>query len=172
LARYDYLDELDCVGWAWEFLRRTDEYRADYDRLQTLEQSDSKHIGLAKKWHVKRMLDPTLRELPEFYCEEFEQIHLDRLWQQDQHACLAFKIENQPPRFNHDTWKRAIICKDLTSKESGPTNIARSFYTGHNGKSHKREHHPARHRVRYGLHKFEKLQHEYLKIAYIRNLRL
>ncbi len=36
IAEYTYLDDLDCRGWAWEILRRSDEYRADFNRLHAL----------------------------------------------------------------------------------------------------------------------------------------
>jgi hypothetical protein len=172
VAEYDYLDKLDDAGWAWEFLRRSGNYRADYDHLQTLDASDSEHDDLAKKWHVRRMLDPTLREVPEFYCEQYEREYLDDLMRQAPRQWDKFVSENQPPQFELDVWKRAIICNDLSNMDPSPTSIARRLYTGYKNESHEREHHPARHRVRYGLKRFKELQSEYLKIAYSNTLRI
>ena len=67
IAEYSYLDDLDCRGRAWELLRRNDEYRADYDRLQKLERPgpfDGEHAAIAKKWHVRRLIEPASRTMP------------------------------------------------------------------------------------------------------------
>ncbi len=80
LAEYDYLDELDCRGWAWEILRRIDQYREDYRRLQKEEGPESfnsEHESLAQKWHVRCMLSPDSREVPEFFHERYQNIPRD-----------------------------------------------------------------------------------------------
>ena len=166
MAEYDYLDELDDAGWAWEFLRHSDEYRADYDHLQNLEPSDNRHDELARKWHVRRMIDPALREVPEFYYEEFEQSSLDILRRQKQHSYITFVTENAPPPFNRDPWKHSIICKDLKNQGCSLNKIAKHLYTGYKSESHDTRHHPARGRVRDDIARFDKLQPAYLKIAY------
>ena len=77
IEEYSYLDDLDCRGRAWELLRRNDEYRADYDRLQNLKHPgpfNSEHAILAKKWHVRRLLNPNSREVPEFFHERWQSI--------------------------------------------------------------------------------------------------
>jgi hypothetical protein len=166
VAEYDYLDELEDAGWAWEFLRHSDEYRADYDSLRNLEAADNEHDELAEKYHVKRMLDPALPEVPEFYYEEFEQSSLGKLWQQNQHKCIVFESENKPPPFNRDPWKHSIICKDLKNQGYSLNNIAKHLYTGYKSESHETRHHPARDRVRDDLARFDNLQSAYINIAY------
>ena len=168
LAEYDYLDELDCRGWAWEFLRRRDDYRADYDRLQTLEHPEpfnSKHEPLAEKWHVQRLLDPDSREVPKFFYPRWQDISIDptvlhpREWE-------ALMIEKRPPEFNSQTWKRSIICKNLKDQGCSINEIARRLYPGHEGRSTDPRHHPARHLVQGDRKRLERLQADYLKIAF------
>ncbi len=77
IAEYTYLDDLDCRGQAWELLRRNDEYRADYKGLQALghpEHFGNEHAALAKKWHVRCLIDPASRKVPEFFHAEWEKI--------------------------------------------------------------------------------------------------
>lgn len=43
-ADYDFTEELDLNGWAWEFLRRNPEYRNDWEiELQNLYQTTPPH---------------------------------------------------------------------------------------------------------------------------------
>ena len=167
LAEYAYLDDLDCRGWAWEVLRRNDKYRADYDRLQTLEGPEpfeSEHAALANNWHVRRLFDPDSREIPEFFHERYQNVN-NLMWR-DPHKWEALVIEMTPPRFNPVTWKHSIICKDLKVQGCSYNEIARDFYPGYKGKSHVTQHGPARDRVRDDLKRLRKLQAEYLKIAF------
>ncbi|MDX1400327.1 MAG: DUF6499 domain-containing protein [Kiloniellales bacterium] len=168
MAEYDYLDELDDAGWAWELLRRSDEYRSDYERLQ-VDTTDSAHDALAQKWHVVRMVNPDLREGPQFYCEQYESNYLYNLMWKAQWD--HFMSKNKTPRFNLDTWKCSIICKDLQAEGCSLNQIAQRLYTGYKSPSHETQHHPARDRVRDDLTRFKKLQAAYLKIAYSQNLR-
>ncbi len=112
------------------------------------------------------MLDPALREVPEFYCEQYEREYLDDLWQQYPRQWGKFVSENKPPRRNPDTWKHSIICKDLRIQRRSLNEIAELLYPGYRSESHDTRHHPARDRVRDDLARFKKLQPAYLKIAY------
>lgn len=168
VSEYAYLDKLDCRGWAWEVLRRSDEYRADYDRIQTSaspEPFDSKHEAIAKKWYVRRLLDPDSREVPEFFHECWQNIPDDLMlvcppeWN-------ALGSEMRPPRFNLQTWKRSIICKDLKDQGRSLNEIARRLYSGSEGKTSQEQHEPARDRVRDDLKRLKVLQAKYLKIAF------
>ncbi|NJL73615.1 MAG: hypothetical protein HC888_19890 [Candidatus Competibacteraceae bacterium] len=38
---YDYTATLDADGWAWEFLRRNQEYRADFEQCRAAERAAS-----------------------------------------------------------------------------------------------------------------------------------
>ena len=167
LAKYDYLDELDCRAWAWEILRRRDDYRADYDRVQTLEHPepfDSEHESLAQKWHVQRMLSPDSREVPEFFNErypfpsDFMFLHA-REWD-------ALGKELRPPRFTLRTWKHSIICKDLKAQGCSLNAIALRLYPDPWGKSQVEQHQPGRDRVRDDLNRLKKLQGKYFEIAF------
>lgn len=168
LAKYAYLDELDCRGWAWEILWRNDEYRADYNRLQTFERPepfDSEHAALAKKWHVRCLINPASRKVPEFFHERWQNIPDDFMllrppeWE-------ALGSEMRPPRFNLQTWKRSIICKDLKDQGRSLNEIARRLYSGSEGKTSQEQHEPARDRVRDDLKRLKVLQAKYLKIAF------
>ena len=135
IAEYAYLDDLDCRGWAWEFLRRNDKYRTDYDRLQTLERPepfDSEHAALTKKWHVRRLLDPSSREVPEFIHERWQKIPADLMWRSPR-EWQALMIEKTPPGFNSQTWKRSIICKDLRDQKYSLNKAAEKLYPGYEG---------------------------------------
>ncbi len=172
MAEYDYLDGLDYAGWAWECLRRSEDYRADYNYLQSLDASETEHEHLANKWHVMRMLDPASREVPEFSYPPYEPSHLDDFWQRNSPAWSKFMSENKRPRFSTDAWKHSIICKDLQNARYSLNKIAERLYPGHKSLSHDTRHHPARDRVRDDLARLKKLQSDYLKIAYYSALQL
>ena len=165
IAEYTYLDDLDCRGLAWELLRRIDKYRADYNRLQTFghpEPFDSEHAALVKKWHVRRLIDPASRKVPEFFHERWQNISILRPpaeWE-------ALMMEKEPPGFNLKTFMHSIICKDLKDRGCSLNKTARRLYPGFKGKSHYEGHDPARHRVQGDLTRLKKLQAEYLKIAF------
>ena len=168
LAKYAYLDELDCRGWAWEILRRRDDYRTDYARLQTLahpEPFDSEHAALTEKWHVRRLLDPDLREVPEFFYERYQNIPAD-LMEQSPREWDALGKEMRPPLFTLRTWKHSIICKDLNAQGYSLNEIARGLYPGFEGIPSQQQHEPARDRVNDDLKRLKILQAKYLKIAF------
>jgi Family of unknown function (DUF6499) len=52
-AAYHYLAELDPSGWAWEFLRRNPDYRADAAKL--LAQPETAHLsdGSERHWGLQ-----------------------------------------------------------------------------------------------------------------------
>ena len=165
VAKYAYLDELDGRGWAWEFLRRNDGYRADYDRLQTLrrpEPFDSEHAALVNKWHVRCLLHYRSDEIPKFFHEVWEKITIES----DPIKWRDVYIEKKPPQFNPETWKRSIVCKDLRDHGCSLNETARRLYPGFEGNSHDTRHEPARHRVQGDLKRLKKLQEAFLKIAY------
>ena len=168
LAKYDYLDELDCQGWAWEILRRNDEYRADYNHLQALERPkpfDRKHESLSKKWHVRRLLDFTSQEVPEFFHEHWQDIPADLMLRRPTEWQALIKA-TEPPAFNSQTWKRSIICQDLKDRGCSINEIARRLYPDYEGQSHETRHRPARHLVQGDRNRLKHLQAEYLKIAF------
>lgn len=172
MAEYDYLDELDDAGWAWEFLRRSDEYRADYDRLQNPDSANSEHEQLTTKWHMRGMLDPASREAPSFYYESYESSILHNLMRHHPRQWDKFMSDNKAPRFNADTWKHSIICRDLQIEGCSLNEIAMRLYPGFTSPSYETRHHPARNRVRDDLARFKELQSKYIRIAYRQNLPL
>ena len=123
IAEYTYLDDLDCRGLAWELLRRNDEYRADYKRLQAFERPEpfeSEHAALVKKWHVRRLIDPASRKVPEFFHERWQSISILRRpaeWD-------ALMMEKEPPGFSRETFMHSIICKDLKDRGCSHIEIA------------------------------------------------
>ncbi len=167
LAKYDYLDELDYRGLAWEILRRHDDYRADFDRLQTLERPEpfnSEHESLAQKWHVRCMLSPDSREVPEFFHERYQNIPIDLMWRNPREWQALMK-EKQPPRFMPEALKHSLICRDLKRQKCTLNQIAERLYPGHKGESQITRHHPARDRVRDDLKRLKKIETSYIKIA-------
>ena len=167
LAKYGFLDDLDLRGWAWEFLRRDDDYRNDFDRLQKLahpEPFEAEHAALALKWHVRRLIDPESCEVPEFFHERY-QLDDDLMWR-DPRKWDAMMAELQTPHFNLRTWKHSIICKDLRAQGYSLNKIASRLYPNHQGQSQQTQHDPARHLVQGDLRRLKKLQVDYIKIAY------
>lgn len=168
LAKYAYLDELDCQAWAWEILRRNDEYRTDYDRLQTFERPepfDSEHEALTKKWHVRCLIDPASRKVPEFFHERYQNIPAD-LMRRNPRAWDSLMVEKTPPRLNLRTWKHSIICKDLVDQQVSRNEIALRVYPGFKGIPRQKRHRPGRDRVQDDLKRLKKLQAAYIKIAF------
>ncbi len=165
IAKYSYLNGLDCRGLAWELLRRIDKYRADYNRLQTFghpEPFDSEHAALVKKWHVRRLIDPASRKVPEFFHERWQSISIRRRpaeWE-------ALMMEKEPPGFKLETLKHSIICKDLKERGCSLNKIARRLYPGFMGIPSQPQHEPARDRVRDDLKRLKVLQAKYLQIAF------
>ncbi len=126
IAEYTYLDDLDCRGQAWELLRRNDSYRADYDRLQTFQHPDpfgSEHATLVKKWHVRRLLNPKSREVPEFFHERWQNISYN-LMLRSPAEWEALTMEKEPPRLKLEILKHSIICKDLKDRGCSLIEIA------------------------------------------------
>ena len=168
LAKYAYLDELDCRGWAWEILQRSDEYRADYARLQTSahpEPFDSEHAALTDKWHVRRLVDPDSRKVPEFFHERYQNIPAD-LMERNPRAWDSLMVEKRAPRFTLRTWKHSIICKDLADQQVSRNEIALRVYPGFKGIPRQKRHRPGRDRVQDDLKRLKKLQAAYIKIAF------
>ena len=166
-ANYAYLDELDYRGWAWEFLRRCDDYRSDYRSLQDSkhpEHFDNEHKTLAKRWRLKRMMDPCSLESPEFFYERYENI--DDLMFVDLKKWNAIMFEMHPPNFSSEKWKNSIICWDLNVQGRSLNQIAERLYENYEGVSHETRHHPARHLVKSSLCRFKELRKLYIKIAY------
>ncbi len=168
LDDYAYLDELERPAWAWEILRRNDNYRTDFARLQALadpEHFKTEHAALAEAWHVRRLIDPDSPEVPEFYHERWQNIPDDLMWRRPA-EWEAIMIEMEPPKFYREPWKHSIICKDLKDQGYSLNKSAKHLYPGHLGVPNDSRHHPARDQVRRDLKRFEKLLSEYLKIAY------
>lgn len=46
---YEYTDKLGSAGWAWEFLRRSDAYRTEYERGDQTQ---------AMRWNLKKLYQP------------------------------------------------------------------------------------------------------------------
>ena len=167
LAEYDYLDELDCRGWAWEILRRIDQYREDYRRLQKEEGPESfnsEHESLAQKWHVRCMLSPDSREVPEFFHERWQDIP-DDLMIRHPAEWEALMIEKRAPRFMPEALKHSLICRDLKRQKCTLNQIAERLYPGHKGESQITRHHPGRDRVRDDLKRLKKIEPSYINIA-------
>ncbi len=58
-SAYEYVDDLDPAGLAWEFLRRNSEYREDFERLVDHgELSPSAAATLSDKWGLRFRLAP------------------------------------------------------------------------------------------------------------------
>ena len=167
LADYDYLDDLDRRGWAWEFLRRCEKYQSDYRSLQDLEHPEPfnrKHKALAEKWHLKRMMDPSSRERPEFFYECFEQV--DYLMKFDPRRLDDLWVKMKPPRFTNRTGKNSIICWHLKARGLSRNESAELMHPGHERRPTETPNHPLIHRIVGDLERFENLQAEYIKIAY------
>lgn len=168
IAEYTYLDDLDCRGQAWELLRRNDEYRTDYKRLQAFERPepfDSEHAALVKQWQVRCLIDPASRKVPQFFHAEWEKITYE-LFQHHPFEWQDLMKEKEPPGFKLETLKHSIICKDLKDRGCSLNKIARRLYSGVLRESDNEKHDPARHRVRGDLDRLKKLQAEYIKIAF------
>lgn len=86
-ADYEFTKELDRAGWAWEFLRRNNEYRSDYEALidgQSDMRRKTPHLrtsadvvehgpdvisaeeALGLKWRMERAVDPDGGRAPQF----------------------------------------------------------------------------------------------------------
>ena len=168
IAHYNYFDRLDFPGRAWEFLRRRDDYRADYRHLQTLkrpEPFECVHSALSNKWHIRRLLSPDSRTVPEFFHESWDDITLESIIQESEYV-MELMADKKPPKLNTRTWKHSIICKDLKDQGLSRNNTAKRLYPDYPGDSHYARHQPGRQRVRDDLKRLEKLQAAYLKIAY------
>ena len=56
---YDYTDGLDDPNWGWEFMRRSPEYRSDFDSLQQVRVQHSEaaaamtEMGLGQRWGLR-----------------------------------------------------------------------------------------------------------------------
>ena len=50
-ASYEYTQELNSQGWAWEFLRRNKGYRADYIAFATLKNQVAQEFGPIQSWN-------------------------------------------------------------------------------------------------------------------------
>ena len=130
LAEYAFLDELDYPGWAWEFLRRNDEYRADYAHLQTLkrpEPFESEYESLSQKWHVRPFQSPDSKEAPEFFHERWQNISIDIVFPNPT-KWAALEMEKRGPGINPLTWKRSVIAKDLRDSGYSLNKVAKELY--------------------------------------------
>jgi hypothetical protein len=169
LAEYAFLDELDYPGWAWEFLRRNDEYRADYAHLQTLkrpEPFESEYESLSLKWHVRPFQSPDSKEAPEFFHERWQNIPADLMFSSP-HEWRALLVEMQSSAKNLLTWKRSVIAKDLRDSGYSLNKAAKKLYPAYR-KDLVQEgdtNHPCKHLVRGDLLRLKKLQAEYLQTA-------
>ena len=172
LTDYAFLDELDYRGWAWELLRRNDDYRADYARLQTLDQPEpfeSECESLSEKWHVRPVQSPDSNEVPEFFHERWQNIPAD-LWVSSPKDWDALWMEKRAPGINLLTWKRSIISKDLTDSGCSLNKTASNLYPNYRRDLARPEttetsDDPCKHLVIGDLSRLKKLQTEYLKIA-------
>ena len=169
LAEYTFLDQLGYPGWAWEFLRRNDEYRADYIRLRTLERPEpfeSEYESLSLKWHIRPVHSPDSNEVPEFFHERWQNISIDIVFPNPT-KWAALEMEKRGPGINPLTWKRSIISKDLIDSGCSLNKAAKKLYPAYR-KDLVQEgdtNHPCKHLVRGDLLRLKKLQAEYLKIA-------
>ena len=55
-SNYDYLEQLDRAGMAWEFLRRNREYRKDFVRI--LDATVREAAAIAQRWGLSFRLRP------------------------------------------------------------------------------------------------------------------
>jgi hypothetical protein len=55
-SNYHYLEKLDRAGWAWEFLRRNQEYRKDFVRI--LDSTAPEATAIAERWGLSFRLRP------------------------------------------------------------------------------------------------------------------
>ncbi len=55
-SNYDYLEQLDRAGMAWEFLRRNREYRKDFVRI--LDATAREATAIAERWGLSFRLRP------------------------------------------------------------------------------------------------------------------
>ena len=159
LEEYAYLDGLDHLGWVWEFIRREEKYRKDYESLQGLptpELDRTEHKKLATKWRMRAMLDPDQRVIPEFVFDRSRSSAVD-LSPFEGHL----QLKGLPVRGSGLlTWTEAVICKYLQNQEYSLNEIARILYPGRKGSQDER-HEPGRQKVRDDLRRFAKLQKEY-----------
>jgi len=167
LAEYAFLDELGYPGWAWEFLRRNAEYRADYIRLQTLERPEpfeSEYESLSLKWHVRPFQSPDSKEAPEFFHERWQNISIDF---SNPTKWAALEMEKRGPGINPLTWKRSVIAKDLRDSGYSLNKVAKELYPAYRENLAQKgdTNDPCKHLVRGDLLRLKKLQAEYLKIA-------
>lgn len=56
LSDYDYLNQLDRAGLAWEFLRRNPEYRKDFAKIIDVTSPDA--MVIAERWGLCFRLRP------------------------------------------------------------------------------------------------------------------
>ena len=57
-AAYRYMTELDPSGWAWEFLRRNPDYRADAAKLAVLPEAARPPDGSGRHWGLQSPGEP------------------------------------------------------------------------------------------------------------------
>lgn len=59
-SSYGWLDALPAAGWAWEFLRRSPDYRASFEQFSEGHQTS---VGRTSAWGLLRLEDPNLNAL-------------------------------------------------------------------------------------------------------------
>ena len=52
-STYDYLDDLQPDGYAWEFLRRNEDYQRDYRERVAVDQEDMEGSALERRWGLR-----------------------------------------------------------------------------------------------------------------------
>jgi transcriptional regulator len=57
-AAYRYMTELDPSGWAWEFLRRNPDYRADAAKLTVQPEAARPPDGSGRDWGLQSPGEP------------------------------------------------------------------------------------------------------------------
>ena len=60
-SEYEYIDQLTNHQKAWEYLRRSPDYRDDWNGYYSLPAKDKGYAmshSLAKGWHLEQMVDP------------------------------------------------------------------------------------------------------------------
>jgi Family of unknown function (DUF6499) len=57
-STYDYLDDLQPGGYAWEFLRRNEDYQHDYRERLITDREDMEGSALEQRWGL-RFFRPT-----------------------------------------------------------------------------------------------------------------
>ncbi|PQZ47244.1 hypothetical protein CQ052_19005 [Ochrobactrum sp. MYb15] len=54
LADYRHTKNLPAAGFAWEYLRRNDEYRHEYQTLTTMQRPDARQLeAFAQRWGLR-----------------------------------------------------------------------------------------------------------------------